>query len=86
MLFRRRRMKYKCPCCGYFTFESKPGESYDICEVCYWEDDPVQLADPTFEGGANLVSLRQARANYKAFGASSREVLSLVRKPRRDER
>ena len=29
--------KYKCPCCGYFTLDER-GE-YDICPVCFWEDD-----------------------------------------------
>ena len=30
-------MKYKCLCCGYRTLEERGG--YDICPVCYWEDD-----------------------------------------------
>lgn len=29
--------KYKCLCCGCRTLDSR-GE-YDICPVCYWEDD-----------------------------------------------
>ncbi len=29
--------KYRCLCCGYLTLESR-GE-FDICPVCYWEDD-----------------------------------------------
>jgi hypothetical protein len=31
--------------------------SYDVCPVCGWEDDCVQLANPTSEGGANKRSL-----------------------------
>jgi len=62
-------MKYTCPCCGYKTLEEPPGD-YDICKICYWEDDPVQNEDPDFEGGANEVSLRQAQRNYKIYGAS----------------
>ena len=50
-------MKYKCPCCGYYTFDNKPDGSYDICKVCFWEADLIQLEDPTYEGGANKVSL-----------------------------
>lgn len=38
-------MKHKCPCCGYYTFDEKPSGTYDICEVCFWEDDPIQLDD-----------------------------------------
>ena len=35
--------------------------SYVICDVCGWEDDGVQLANPTSEGGANKKSLAQAQ-------------------------
>ena len=58
-------MKYACPCCLYYTFEEKPSGTYDICPVCYWEDDIVQLADPDFSGGANDVSLNLAKENFK---------------------
>lgn len=34
-------MKYKCPCCGYYTFDEKPNGNYDICEVCFWEDNKL---------------------------------------------
>lgn len=78
-------MKYKCPCCGYYTFEERAGESYDICPVCFWEDDPVQLNNPTLEGGANKVSLLQAQKNFKEFGACQPEAVSSVRSPKKDE-
>lgn len=78
-------MKYKCPCCGYYTFENQPNGSYDICKVCFWEDDPIQLDDPTFEGGANRVSLQQARLNFKEFGACEKRLISYVRKPTDEE-
>ncbi|WP_208025565.1 CPCC family cysteine-rich protein [Niastella caeni] len=35
-------MKFGCPCCGYKTFKHEPNGSYDICLVCYWENDPIQ--------------------------------------------
>ena len=47
-----------CPCCGFMTLEGEYG-SYAICPLCDWEDDPVQLANPTSEGGANKRSLLQ---------------------------
>ncbi|WP_139892631.1 CPCC family cysteine-rich protein [Bacillus sp. D386] len=62
-------MKYTCSCCGYKTLDESPG-GYDICKICYWEDDPVQNEDPDFEGGANVLSLRQAQRNFKIYGAS----------------
>ena len=49
--------KYKCPCCGFYTFDEKLNGNYDICPVCFWEDDPIQLEDNEYKGGANRVSL-----------------------------
>ncbi len=51
-----------CPCCGSYTL-SEVG-AYEICPVCFWEDDPVQLSDPTYSGGANQDSLNKARENW----------------------
>ncbi len=57
-------MKYECPCCFCLTLDEPPGKSYAICPVCGWEDDPAQLKDIDFAGGANKQSLRQARESY----------------------
>lgn len=73
--------RFLCPCCGYLTLDEKPPGTFQICEVCNWEDDNVQFDDPSFEGGANKQSLNQARINFARFGASSREHLSAVRRP-----
>lgn len=54
---------FKCPCCDYQTL-TETG-SYEICDVCGWEDDPVQSSDPTFVGGANQLSLDQARVAWQ---------------------
>jgi hypothetical protein len=55
-------MLHPCPACGFEVFDDPPG-SYDICPVCDWEDDPVQLRFPVLRGGANKESLfeRQRR-------------------------
>lgn len=76
--------KYRCPCCGYFTFEKKE-RVYDICPVCFWEDDPQQFANPTMPGGANHVSLAEAKINYKHFSACDTEMRKYVRGPKKDE-
>lgn len=78
-------MKYTCPCCGYKTLAEKPPGTYDICSICFWEDDAVQFDDPDYEGGANEVSLRQAQKNFAEFGASDRKALSDVRSPTEDD-
>lgn len=70
-----------CPCCGHRTLDDLCPGSYEICPVCFWEDDLIQFEDPEFHGGANRVSLTQARENYAQFGASEREALSHVRPP-----
>lgn len=44
---------YPCPCCGHRVLDDMPG-SYEICPVCFWEDDRVQFRWPTMDGGARL--------------------------------
>src|SRR5476649_918485 len=51
---------FPCPACGFLTLIEPPG-SYDICVVCGWEDDHVQLAHPRLRGGANHESLVEAQ-------------------------
>lgn len=72
-------IKYTCPCCGYKTLEEKPTGTFQICEICFWEDDSVQFSDPDYEGGANEVSLRLAQANFLKFGACDEGSLQFVR-------
>jgi hypothetical protein len=58
---------HSCPVCGLTEFSA--GGSYEICGNCGWEDDPVQLAEPDFVGGANRMSLNQARDAWKQESA-----------------
>ena len=55
---------YTCPCCGYKTLEEKPPGTFNICQLCGWEDDAVQFDNPDYEGGANSESLREAQHNF----------------------
>ncbi|MCB9870136.1 MAG: hydrolase [Planctomycetes bacterium] len=80
-----RSALHPCACCGYLTLSEPGHDSYDICPICFWEDDPVQVSDPEIPGGANRVSLRQARANFAAFGACERDAIRHVRAPLPDE-
>ena len=54
--------KIKCPVCGGTDFD----EMYYACQLCGWEDDPVQEDDPDYRGGANSMSLNEARAAWEA--------------------
>ena len=56
--------KYKCACCGEYTL-TEPAGSYEICKNCGWEEDEVQNDLIDFRGGANVISLREAREIYK---------------------
>ena len=51
---------YPCPSCGFLEFSNPPG-SYDICSICSWQDDGVQLANPSSGGGANEMSLAESQ-------------------------
>lgn len=73
------------PVLRIYTFDYRPNGDHDICPVCFGEDDPVQLENENFRGGANHVSLVQARKNSAEFGASEFEMLKYVRKPKKDE-
>jgi hypothetical protein len=74
-----RDAEYPCPCCGYLMFSGKPG-SYDICKICFWEDDEVQLRDVLFAGGANKLSLVDCQRNYATFGACEERFRKHVRR------
>jgi hypothetical protein len=77
----------QCPCCGYYTLDSR-GDN-DLCPVCFWEDDDQteQWGQPVQDRalGPNPVQLREARMNYKNFGASAERRKPHVRPPRPDE-
>jgi hypothetical protein len=75
------KKRFKCPCCGYYTHVYEfPGQRFEICAVCNWQDDP------TYWGGANAISLNEARENYKKFGASEECFLDSVRPPTEEEK
>jgi hypothetical protein len=80
-----RSQRFSCPCCGNRTLSESPPGTFEVCPVCFWEDDDVQFKNPSFAGGANRVSLEEARMNYRAFGASMPEHRQHVRTPRLSE-
>jgi hypothetical protein len=76
---------YRCPCCNCKTLFARGG--FEICPVCFWQDDGQDDADADIVlGGPNgLLSLTQARANYQEFGAAESRVRPYVRPPEGDE-
>lgn len=53
---------FPCPCCESKIIE-EPG-TYEMCDICHWEDDPVQSGNPDYAGGANKDSLLDARSAW----------------------
>jgi hypothetical protein len=76
---------YPCPCCGCRTLGERGG--YEVCAVCFWEDDGQDDADAdAVWGGPNgSLSLTQARKNFREFEACDRSALQYVRKPTPEE-
>ncbi|WP_080402945.1 CPCC family cysteine-rich protein [Burkholderia ubonensis] len=67
----------QCPCCDFFTL-SEQGE-WEICSVCFWEDDGFRFDDLDFPSGANHgLTLREARLNFRRIGACCSAMLANV--------
>jgi Cysteine-rich CPCC len=66
--------QFQCPCCLNYTLGGVA--AYDICPVCFWEDDGT-----TGEHGfsPNGISLAEGQENFKAIGASKEHDLPYVR-------
>jgi Cysteine-rich CPCC len=54
-----------CPCCGYRNLRERG--AYDICRVCFWEDDGTE--EPGRVSSPNGMSLQEARVNFRFYGA-----------------
>ena len=76
---------FPCPCCGNRTL-SEPA-AFEICPVCFWEDDGQDDSDAdAVWGGANDdLSLAVARENFKRIGAADPRNLPHVRPPTQEE-
>lgn len=79
-------VRHACPCCRHRTLDVRGG--FEICPVCYWEDDGQDEHDAdVVRGGPNGgLSLSVARANYAQLGACDEGSLRFVRAPLPAER
>jgi len=69
-----------CAACGFLTMSDSSYGSYNMCELCDWEDDGVQLSNPACGGGANHESLIEAQAQALArFPLSTLETRGIRR-------
>lgn len=69
---------YACIICGYKTLDSRC--DYDICPVCFWEDD-VLFAGEDKTSSANGMKISEAQASFARIGAISNEHVENVREP-----
>ncbi|MHA0331174.1 CPCC family cysteine-rich protein [Sphingomonas melonis] len=76
---------YRCPCCSRLTLRGRG--MFEICPVCFWEDDGQDEHDAdVVRGGPNrTLSLTVARQNYLEFGAADPLDLPHVRSPTSEE-
>ncbi|MFZ0861032.1 MAG: CPCC family cysteine-rich protein [Candidatus Sulfotelmatobacter sp.] len=76
---------YRCPCCSYRTLHSRAG--FEICPVCFWEDDGQDDHDADeVRGGPNAsLSLTDAREAFKLYRACEERFRDKVRPPLADE-
>ena len=60
--------KEQCPCCDYVTLSTRG--YYQICPVCFWEDDGQDVDALDIGSGPNHgITLREGRNNFKQFGS-----------------
>jgi hypothetical protein len=78
-------MPERCPCCQYRTLGDRG--AFEICAVCFWEDDGQDDADAEdVRGGPNGgLSLTAARENFARFGACDDRCRAMIRPPHASE-
>jgi hypothetical protein len=76
---------FRCPCCKCKTLRARG--AFEMCPVCWWEDDGQDEEDAdVVRGGPNgTLSLRAAQRNYLVLCASEVSYRTSVRAPRPDE-
>src|SRR6056297_1967205 len=62
------RFPTACPCCGFGTLNERGG--WDICRICWWEDDGQDNdnANDVCGGPNGKLSLTRARINFITDG------------------
>lgn len=69
--------RQQCPCCDYFTLEEYA--DWEICSVCFWEDDGHDLNRQDDPSSCNRgLTLHQGRENFRQFGACEPEMVQHV--------
>lgn len=56
-------LKNSCPVCGYLTLEER--DSFDICAICFWEDDGIDDFEVNNDSGPNQMTLKEGREIFQ---------------------
>src|SRR5262249_32149193 len=75
---------HPCPACGYYMFLSLNDQS-EICGICFWQNDLLDLQAMYQPMGPNNVSLEEAQKNFASFRAIEERFVNQVRKPNEND-
>jgi len=64
-------LKNSCPVCGYLTLDER--DSFDICAICFWEDDGIDDFEENNDSGPNHMTLKEGR---EVFHEAKRKLLT----------
>ena len=56
-------VKNSCPVCGYLTLDER--DSFDICSICFWEDDGIDDFEVNNDSGPNHMTLKEGREIFQ---------------------
>ena len=74
-----------CPCCGNRTIPHEGDALAFICPVCFWEIDLFLNGEEEKSDQNHGLTLRQARINFRKFGAVMPSLKQYCRLPTEDE-
>jgi len=67
---------HQCPVCDHFTLPRRT--EFEICPVCFWEYDGLDVDKLDQLSGPNHLTLRKARENFNELGAFALEMRASV--------
>lgn len=56
-------LKNSCPVCGYLTLDER--DAFEICGICFWEDDGVDDLEDNEYSGPNHMTLKEGRIIFQ---------------------
>jgi len=69
--------RHKCLCCNYLSLLTK--DDFEICEICYWEDDPLTKEVNKISSINHGLTLEDAKKNFVKFGAVEQKYIDQVK-------